>query len=299
VATDVTNNPATRRFPPWLKKRLPAATGEMEHVRDVLAELRLATVCQSAHCPNLHECFHAGTATFLIMGDSCTRSCRFCAVHKSAPRPLDAGEPERVAEAAAQLKLRHVVITSVTRDDLADGGADHFRRTIIAVREKLNATIEVLTPDFQGVADAIDCVASAKPEVYNHNIETVPRLYSRARPKADYRRSLALIARVAEKHHDCLTKSGIMVGLGETAAELRATLLDLRQAGCELLTIGQYLQPSPAHLPVERFVPPEEFEQWKVEAERIGFRLVASGPFVRSSYEAGIMVNQSEKREEK
>ena len=281
---------APRRFPPWLKKRLPLG-GKVECVRGVLADLRLATVCESAHCPNLHECFHAGTATFMILGDSCTRECRFCAVRHEGPTPLDPTEPERVAEAAARLDLRHVVITSVTRDDLPDGGADHFRRTVLAVRaRKKNVTIEVLTPDFQGVIQAVDDVVSARPEVYNHNVETVPRLYPLVRPQADYARSLAVLRRVGERDKTICVKSGLMVGVGEKREELYGVMRDLVAAGCRVLTIGQYLQPSPRQLPVERFVPPEEFEEYRLEGMRIGFEVVASGPFVRSSYHAGMIM---------
>ena len=277
-----------RRFPPWLKKRLRLG-GEFDHVRQVLADLHLSTVCQSARCPNLHECFHAGTATFMILGASCSRNCRFCAIDHGAPGPPDADEPERVAEAVACLGLRYVVVTSVTRDDLPDGGAGHFARTVEAVRRQCRADVEVLTPDFRGNARAVDTVAGARPLVFNHNIETVPGLYSRVRPQADYQRSLRVLQRVARNHPDIRTKSGIMVGLGETLDETRRVLHDLRDMGCECLTIGQYLRPSTKQLPVVRFVTPDEFESLRAFAESLGFTAVASGPFVRSSYHAEIM----------
>jgi len=279
------------RFPPWLRKRVPAG-GKAGRVRRILAELNLATVCSSAHCPNLPECFACGTATFLILGDVCTRNCRFCAIRSSAdPGPLREDEPEAVAEASARLGLRYVVITSVTRDDLADGGAAHFARTVRAVRDRLpDAVIEVLTPDFKGSHSCVETVLEARPDVFNHNVETVPRLYPRVRPQADYRRSLDVLAyagkRAAGRGAIVYTKSGLMVGLGETHEEISVVLRDLRAAGCEMLTIGQYLAPSPAHVPVERFVEPSEFAAWEDEARAIGFAAVAAGPFVRSSYRA-------------
>jgi lipoic acid synthetase len=291
------NEPATKRanrFPPWLRKRIPTGE-EAARVRGMLAELGLATVCAGARCPNLPECYARGTATFLILGAACTRSCRFCAIEKAAPGPPRDDEPHAVAEACARLALKHVVITSVTRDDLADGGAGHFARTIRAVRERLPKTIiEVLTPDFQGRTDAIDAVLDARPDVFNHNVETVPRLYPTVRPEADYRRSLDVLAhaKLAGARHAAplqqaiYTKSGLMVGLGETADEVRAVLGDLRAAGCDILTIGQYLAPSAAHLAVARFVAPAEFAAWEAEARALGFAAVASGPFVRSSYQA-------------
>ena len=275
-----------RRFPPWLTKRIPAGGG-VRRVRELLSGLRLATVCQSARCPNLCECFHRGTATFMILGDVCTRDCRFCAVTHGAVAPPDPTEPERVAEAAEALGLEHVVVTSVTRDDLPDGGAGQFRETILALRAKLNARVEVLTPDFQGNPAAIRRVASACPDVYNHNVETVRRLYPRVRPQAEYERSLRLLGQVHREFPGILTKSGIMVGLGETRDEVLRTFRDLRAAGCDLLTIGQYLRPTPAHVPIDRFVTPDEFADYRRCAEEAGFRGVASGPFVRSSYHAG------------
>jgi lipoic acid synthetase len=254
-------------------------------VRGLLGRLRLHTVCQSAHCPNLCECFASGTATFLILGNVCTRHCRFCAVAAGEPQPLEADEPDRVAQAAATLGLRHVVVTSVTRDDLPDGGSGQFAATIAAIHAACEATVEVLTPDFQGRADLVARVLAAGPEVFNHNVETVPRLYPAVRPEADYRRSLDVL-RLAHEHGGPLTKSGLMLGLGETRAEVLAVLRDLRAAGCEALTLGQYLRPSAGHLPVDRFVTPSEFGRYERDATELGFLGVAAGPFVRSSYHA-------------
>jgi len=285
--------PEAGRFPPWLKKRVPAA-GETERVRGLLHGLRLATVCQSARCPNQCECFSRGTATFLILGDVCTRDCAFCAVRRGAASPPEPDEPDRVAEAAARMNLTHVVVTSVTRDDLPDGGAEHFRRTILALRARVRAAVEALTPDFRGQAAAIDAVCSAQPEVYNHNIETVPRLYPSVRPSANYRQSLDLLRRAKNNLPERLTKSGLMAGLGETRDEMLAALADLRSAGCDLVTIGQYLRPTSAHHPVVRFITPEEFEDYAEEARRLGFLSVASAPFVRSSYHAADMFLDAE-----
>ena len=280
------------RFPPWIKKRIPSG-GAGERVRELLGRLQLATVCQSAHCPNLCECFARGTATFMILGKICTRNCGFCAVEHGACLPPDPDEPARLAEAAAALALSHVVVTSVTRDDLPDGGAEQFRLTILALAEKLPCRIEVLTPDFQGDAAAIERVASAHPHVYNHNVETAPRLYAEVRPQADYRRSLALLRYVKDHHPELRTKSGLMVGLGETRDEVLAVLGDLREARCEMLTIGQYLRPSPQNLPVREFVTPEQFADYERRARAMGFAAVASGPFVRSSYHADAMCDSN------
>jgi len=362
------NEPATKRanrFPPWLRKRVPAGD-EAARVGRMLAELGLATVCSGAHCPNLPECYARGTATFLILGARCTRSCRFCAIEKAAPGPLRGEEPEAVAEACARLALKHVVITSVTRDDLADGGAAHFARTIRAVRERLPKTvIEVLTPDFQGRTDAVDTVLDARPDIFNHNVETVPRLYPTVRPEADYRRSLDVLAYakrrgtsrtdtpqpagvarppavgwpcgnsdnarprngawpchpvepeggratdgVGARHGVPLqqacspdapirasgtaeggraalyTKSGLMVGLGETGDEVRGVLGDLRGVGCDILTIGQYLAPSGGPQAGGPVVGPGPVAPRAGGAPALGFAAVASGPFVRSSYQA-------------
>jgi len=274
------------RKPPWLIRRLPTVP-EYEKIRSLLSEGRLHTVCQEARCPNIWECFSCQTATFLIMGDRCTRRCRFCAVTQGQPGPPDFGEPERVAEAVCTLKLRYAVITSVTRDDLPDGGAGCFAETIRAIRRKTPDTrVEVLIPDFQGNQDALRTVMEAGPDVLNHNIETVPRLYPAVRPQAIYSRSLELLRRVHSYGDRVPVKSGLMLGLGETSHEIRETLHDLLNAGCRILTLGQYLQPSEAQVPAARFVPPEEFDEWREIALHKGFSQVASGPFVRSSYHA-------------
>lgn len=279
-----------RRLPRWLKREVPK--GNANHFTSrLLEELRLETVCENAKCPNRMECYSQKTATFMILGNVCTRPCGFCAVHRGRPAPPEADEPERLAEAAARLGLRHVVITSVTRDDLPDGGAEHFHRCVFAVRERTGATIEVLTPDFVRQREAVARVVAAAPEVFNHNAETVPRLYRQVRgPRSDYRWTLQLLRHVKELDGRILTKSGLMLGLGETRSELFDVLADLRDYGCDLLTLGQYLQPSPQHLPVVRYVPPEEFDELGHAARRLGFREVASGPFVRSSYHARDML---------
>jgi lipoic acid synthetase len=252
-----------------------------------LEELRLETVCENARCPNRMECYSQKTATFMILGNVCTRPCGFCAVARGRPEALEDDEPQRVAEAAHRLGLAHVVITSVTRDDLPDGGAEHFHRCVLAVRERTGAAVEVLTPDFVEQKQALERVVAAAPEVFNHNTETVPRLYRAVRgPKSDYRWTLRLLERVKELNAAIKTKSGLMLGLGETREEVLDVLGDLRQHGCELLTLGQYLQPSPGHMPVARYVPPEEFDELGRQARLLGFAQVASGPFVRSSYHA-------------
>lgn len=272
--------------PPWLKRRLPVGP-EFERTRKRLRAGKLHTVCQEAHCPNIFECFSQHTATFLILGDRCTRDCTFCAVQKGPQGPPDADEPRRVAAAAMEMGLRYVVVTSVTRDDLEDGGAGHFAHTIRALRESIDQVcIEVLIPDFQGSEKALQTVLDAKPDVLNHNIETVPSLYPEVRPQADYPQSLELLQRASNYAPDIPTKSGLMLGLGEDRQELRQTLVDLHTSGCRILTLGQYLQPSTDHHPVRRFVPPEEFDQWRQIALEIGFAEVSSGPFVRSSYHA-------------
>ena len=272
--------------PRWLKKRLPTGP-QYEKVKELVGKDRLHTVCQEAKCPNMWECFSQQTATFLIMGSRCTRNCRFCSVAQGPVEPPDPAEPDRVASAARQMGLSYVVITSVTRDDLADGGAAFFAETIEAVHRRIpSAQVEVLIPDFQGNAAALQAVLAARPDVLNHNIETVPRLYTLVRPQARYQRSLQLLSRVQKYAPGLPIKSGLMLGLGESSDEIRSTLKDLFDAGCRILTLGQYLQPSKAHLPVKRFVTPEEFEQWRQLAIEIGFSEVASGPFVRSSYHA-------------
>jgi lipoic acid synthetase len=272
--------------PAWLKRRL--ATGaSFEKVKGMISGDRLHTVCQEAGCPNIWECFSQKTATFLIMGSRCSRNCRFCAV-AHGPRELpDPDEPARVAEVARQMGLKYVVVTSVTRDDLPDGGAGIFAETIEAIRRRIpEAGIEVLIPDFKGSAKALETVLCARPDVLNHNIETVPRLYPRVRPEADYARSLKLIRRTHEYDPAIPTKSGLMLGLGEHRDEIVKTLEDMLESGCRILTLGQYLQPSKNHLPVSRFVPPEEFEAWRRAALKMGFAQAACGPFVRSSYHA-------------
>jgi lipoic acid synthetase len=272
--------------PAWLKRRLPSGAG-YEKIRTLIQARDLHTVCQEAQCPNRWECYSKQTATFLILGPGCTRNCRFCAV-AGRPQPPDPAEPARVAETIAQMKLRYAVITSVTRDDLADGGAGYFAQTIAAVRTlSPDILIEVLIPDFNGNAAALQAVIAARPDVINHNIETVPRLYPVVRPQADYRRSLDLLLSVKTYARRIPTKSGMMLGLGETDAEIIHSLQDLRSSFCDILTLGQYLQPSRAHLPVARYLPPEEFSRLKKTALELGFSKVASGPFVRSSYHAG------------
>ena len=273
--------------PPWLKRRFPTES-TYEEVRTLLKKSRLHTVCQEARCPNLWECFSRQTATFLIMGNCCTRNCRFCNVTHGQPSgPPDSREPVKVAQAVKNLGLSYVVITSVTRDDLPDGGASLFAKTIKEIRAKMPDTlIEVLIPDFQGNRDALLTVLDARPNVLNHNLETVPRLYPLVRPKADYRRSLGLLRRVKQYNAFIATKSGLMLGLGESHKEVENTLQDLLDAKCSILTLGQYLQPTKEHLNVERFIPPEEFDDWKKAALIMGFSEVASGPLVRSSHRA-------------
>jgi len=280
------HGPQTSRLPSWLRRPI-ARPGEYAAVEGLLGELKLATVCREAKCPNRGECYASGTATFLVAGDVCTRNCRFCAVEARTPGPLDPQEPLRVAEAVARLGLRHAVVTMVTRDDLADGAAAHVAATIVAIREAVpGAAIEVLVSDFGGDADAIDVVTDAAPDVFNHNVETVPRLYPTVRPSAHYGRSLGLLHRVKRRAPAMVTKSGLMLGLGEESDEVLEVMGDLREVGCDLLTLGQYLRPSAAHLPVAAFIEPEEFVRLAREARRLGFRGVASAPFVRSSYHA-------------
>ncbi len=275
-----------RRLPPWLKVRAPGSEGYLR-VRALLRRATLHTVCEEAACPNIGECFQAGTATFLILGNVCTRACRFCAIRTGRPAPVDGEEPQRVAETVALLGLRHAVITSVTRDDLPDGGASIFAEAIRQVRRLSPATaVEVLIPDLKGDWQALAAITDAAPDILNHNVETVPRLYRRVRPQAVYERSLALLREAKELRPDMLTKSGLMLGLGEEPSELRQVFFDLRATDCDILTLGQYLRPSARHLPVQRFYTPDEFEEFRREALALGFRHVESGPLVRSSYRA-------------
>lgn len=277
-----------KRLPEWLRRQIPEAGG-IYATKDLISELKLETICESGKCPNRSECWTRKTASFMILGETCTRPCGFCAVPRGKPEAVALDEPDRLAEACARLGLKHVVITSVTRDDLPDGGADHFRRCILAVRDKTGATIEVLTPDFEGDESAIDTVLSASPEVFNHNMETVARLQRHVRRKSQYAISLKVLAHAKKARPDIRTKSGLMLGLGETTEEIFETLADLRDVGCDLLTLGQYLQPSAKHLAVERYLPPAEFDMLGNFAKKLGFREVASGPFVRSSYHADEM----------
>ena len=274
------------RLPPWLKVRFPAGE-RYGQIKGLLRQHELHTVCEEAHCPNIGECFNNGTATFIILGDICTRACGFCAVTSGRPTGLDPLEPYRLAQTVSLLGLDYAVITSVNRDDLPDGGAGIFAACIRSIRQRRpDCKVEVLIPDFMGSWDALATVVEARPTVLNHNIETVPRLYRRVRPKARYERSLALLAKAKELDPSMLTKSGMMVGLGETYEEILRVMADLHAAGCDILTIGQYLRPSQKHLPVERFYPPEEFRALAHEGRRIGFRHVEAGPLVRSSYHA-------------
>lgn len=275
-----------RRLPPWLRRNLEPGGGHGETAH-LIAELNLETVCSSAKCPNRLECWSQRTATFMILGNVCTRPCGFCSVPKGKTEDLELDEPERVAEAARRLGLQHVVITSVTRDDLPDGGADHFRRTVEAVRAATGAVVEVLVPDFIGKDGALERLMAAKPDVFNHNTETVPRLYCTVRGrKSVYAWTLQLLADAKKILPSVKTKSGLMLGLGETRDELLDVFADLLDHGVDFLTLGQYLQPTLDSLPVERYVPPEEFDEIGALARSMGFRQVASGPFVRSSYHA-------------
>ncbi len=275
-----------RRLPRWLKREVPK--GNANHFTStLLEELRLDTVCENAKCPNRMECYSQKTATFMILGNVCTRPCGFCAVSRGKPEPLEDDEPERLAEASFRLGLKHVVITSVTRDDLPDGGAEHYYRCIQAIRARTAATIEVLTPDFIHNRPMLDRVVQAAPEVFNHNTETVPRLYGKVRgPKVDYRWTLELLRRVKQLNPRIKTKSGLMLGIGETYEEVFEVLADLLESGCDFLTLGQYLQPGSQYLPVTRFLTPDEFQTLGRAAKLMGFKKVASGPFVRSSYHA-------------
>jgi lipoic acid synthetase len=283
----------TQRLPEWLRK--PSRNVDADHtLKKMLRTRGLHTVCEEARCPNRNDCFSRGAATFMILGDVCSRSCGFCSVKTGRGLPLESlrDEPEQVAEAAAQLKLNYVVVTSVNRDELPDGGAAHFARTIHAVRRRLpGSKIEVLTPDFKGNREALHTVLDAEPDTFNHNVETVPRLYSRVRPQAEYQQSLDVLREARRYSTKTLTKSGFMVGLGERRDEVKTLLGDLRAHGVDVVTIGQYLQPTRAHLRVAEYVHPDVFEKYKAYGERLGFRAVFSGPLVRSSFMAE-MVNE-------
>lgn len=285
---DLTPAPVQRK-PDWIRVRVPAS-GEIQRIRNLLRRQKLHTVCEEASCPNLPECFGGGTATFMIMGDICTRRCAFCDVGFGRPNPLDPDEPRHLAESVADLGLRYVVVTSVDRDDLEDGGAGHFAACITRIRETSPDTkVEVLVPDFRPCLDiALEILSETPPDVFNHNIETVPRLYRTVRPGARYEHSLTLLREFGARRPEVPTKSGIMVGLGETFEEVIEVLRDLRAHGVSMVTIGQYLQPSRHHAPVDRFVHPDEFREYARQAEAMGFTAVASGPMVRSSYHADL-----------
>lgn len=270
--------------PEWLKVKL--LNENLSKMEVFLKSMSLNTVCQSANCPNMGECFARKTATFMIMGNICTRNCRFCAVEKGHPQPLDEDEPRRIAEAAQKLGLKHVVVTCVTRDDLPDGGASHFAKTIYELKKLPGVTVEVLVSDFMGKEESIVKVVEAKPDIINHNVETVPRLYPTVRPKADYLRSLNLLKRSKDLDPYVLTKSGIMVGLGEREEEVTQVMKDLRSVNCDIITIGQYLRPSAKHIEVIEYVTPQQFKKYEEIGYELGFKYVASGPLVRSSYHA-------------
>ena len=281
-----TTVPIDHARPEWLKVRLPTGP-TYENLRRLMRSKELHTVCEEAHCPNMAECWGAGTATFMILGDTCTRSCGFCAVKSGRPGVVDAAEPHRVGEAVAQMALGHAVVTSVNRDELPDGGAEIFAETIREIRRQSpGTTVEVLIPDFVGRPESLDAVLAARPEILNHNVETVPRLYPRVRPQARYERSLEVLRRTKQRAPDLVCKSGIMVGLGETHDEVIATMRDIASQGTDILTVGQYLRPSPVHLPIERYWAPSEFDELRNAGMTMGFRHVEAGPLVRSSYHA-------------
>lgn len=274
------------RLPEHLKRPI-IDTDKTKNVRKILKSNCLNTVCESARCPNKNECYQKNTATFLIMGSVCTRNCRFCNISSAKPLPLNKKEPQNLAKAVQELNLKYVVITSVTRDDLPDGGAEHFAKCIEEIRKlPNNVKIEILTPDFKSDENSLNTIIKASPDVFNHNIETVPRLYKTARPQAIYTRSLEVLKYIKENSENILTKSGLMVGLGETYEELEQTLIDLKNIECDIVTIGQYIQPSKAHLPVEKYYTEEEFEKLKALAKKIGIKNYQFGPLVRSSYKA-------------
>ena len=292
------DGPPGRRLPAWLREGRTNYQA-LHHLKVELRERRLHTVCESARCPNIHDCFGRGAATFMILGNVCTRRCGFCAVPQGSPGSLDPKEPAHVADMSARMGLRYVVITSVNRDDLPDGGSRHFAETVRQVRRRLpDARVEVLTPDFRGDLDAVSRVLDAGPDVFNHNMETVRRLYPRVRPQADYDQSLKVLAFARRHTKDALTKSGLMVGLGETEDEVNQLLTDLREAGTEIATIGQYLQPRRNRLPVAEYVSPARFDSFREFGESIGFRAVYSGPLVRSSYMADMVQEEAATRAE-
>jgi lipoyl synthase len=292
IPVKVENTQTTLRKPAWIRAKAPIGH-EVSRIRRILREQSLSSVCEEAACPNLGECFQQGTATFLIMGDICTRRCPFCDVAHGQPQPLDPREPDHLADAIHAMSLKYVVITSVDRDDLRDGGGAHFAACIGAIRTRMPQTrIEILVPDFRGrVEQALEPLGQQPPDVFNHNLETVPRLYRQARPGANYQGSLQLLERFKQVQPSVPTKSGLMLGLGETINEVIEVMQDLRRHGCDMLTLGQYLQPSHDHLPVERFVTPDEFEELGRQAGQMGFSNVASGPMVRSSYHADLQAN--------
>ena len=278
--------PKSRRLPEWLKVRAPGGPNYIE-LKNLMRDNELHTVCEEAHCPNIGTCWERGTATFMILGDICTRACAYCAVTTGRPGTLDLDEPDRLADTVVRMGLRYVVITSVNRDDLPDGGAFMFSKCISEIRKRLsNCKIELLIPDFEGSWEALETVMAAKPDTLNHNIETVRRIFDRVRPKGDFTQSLELLARVKEIDPDAVTKSGMMVGLGETWEEILVNMRELRSVNCDLLTIGQYLRPSEKHIALAKWYTPEEFEELKQEGLALGFKHVASGPLVRSSYHA-------------
>lgn len=278
--------PIDRSRPEWLKVRLPMGP-QVEELRRLMRSKSLHTVCEEAHCPNMAECWGAGTATFMILGDTCTRSCGFCVVKTGKPTELDAAEPAHVGEAVARMGVKHAVVTSVNRDELEDGGAGMFAETIREIRRQSPGTsVEVLIPDFRGVLEALEIVLAERPEIMNHNVETVPRLYSRVRPQARYERSLEVLRRIKERAPTLVCKTGIMVGLGETKPEVLETMRAIAEQGTDVLTVGQYLRPSPEHLPIERYWTPAEFAELRDIGMTMGFDHVESGPLVRSSYHA-------------
>ncbi|MCG7982151.1 MAG: lipoyl synthase [Candidatus Thiodiazotropha lotti] len=292
IPVKVESDQTPLRKPKWIRAKAPLGK-EVSRIRRILRDKGLSSVCEEAACPNLGECFQHGTATFMIMGDICTRRCPFCDVAHGKPQPLDLQEPEHLADAIASMALKYVVITSVDRDDLRDGGGNHFAQCVAAIRQKMPKTsVELLVPDFRGrVEQALKPLMDFPPDVFNHNLETVPRLYRQARPGADYQGSLELLKRFKQQQPGVPTKSGLMLGLGERKEEILAVMQDLRDHHCEMLTLGQYLQPSHDHLPVDRFVTPEEFDDLAKQAEKMGFTSVASGPMVRSSYHADLQAN--------